>query len=209
MVIGAPPVRLLIYYGFAEDWFRDAWWEAQDPNWGTLHSRRREIIFSVCFAEAYLFEWVFHLLDRDVARVASYFPERDHRSITERWSVIPEALVADGVLPRLPRRSQKHNRNWQRLIEFRNGLVHAEASWPEVVEGGRRNRRGPRPSLADFARIQPGWALSVCIERVRRLNDAAGRGMPGWITDPVPFTVCEVCRGRPRGAGPIVVEREN
>ena len=42
-------------YSWARDWFDDAFNETRVSD---HRSRRREILFSVCFAESYLFEWV-------------------------------------------------------------------------------------------------------------------------------------------------------
>ena len=41
---------------FAPDWLRDARSEAMLLE--DIDSRRREIVFAVCFIESYLFEWV-------------------------------------------------------------------------------------------------------------------------------------------------------
>lgn len=40
---------------YAEAWFKDAVEASIQPG---PHARRREIVFSVCFVESYLFEWV-------------------------------------------------------------------------------------------------------------------------------------------------------
>jgi hypothetical protein len=51
---GTPTIWLT--YPFAKEWFEDALHEAKT---GIDHNaRRREIVFAVCFAESYLFEWV-------------------------------------------------------------------------------------------------------------------------------------------------------
>jgi hypothetical protein len=196
--MGAPTI--ITYYRFSEDWFRDALWETRDPDEATRHARRREVVFSVCFAEAYLFEWVAHRLDLDLVRLATYFPAGDNRGIWAKWKEIPQALVAHGVMPSEPDISKKHARRWQQLIEFRNGLIHAHASWPEVLAApaGTAPAPAPRPTAADFARLRRGWPLAVAVERVRRLHAAAGTNLPEWITAPMGHVTCEHCGGRPR-----------
>ena len=57
---------------WARDWFDDAFDAAKQAD---HRARRREIIFSVCFAETYLFECVRdEILKRDFVKLATYFP---------------------------------------------------------------------------------------------------------------------------------------
>ena len=70
---------------WAKAWFADALDEAkktQDPQ-----ARRREILFAVCFAESYLFEWVRDvvLAGKDPEDLNRYFPP-----VPRRWRRLPE-----------------------------------------------------------------------------------------------------------------------
>src|SRR4051812_27749577 len=47
---------------FAPSWFADALHEARTGGDGDIHARRREILFAVCCAESYLYEWTYALL---------------------------------------------------------------------------------------------------------------------------------------------------
>lgn len=67
---------------FAGDWFRDACSQSQ-ASLGDLHARRREILFAVCCAESYLYEWTYALLgaqpnvpSRVVEAIDRYFPRK-------------------------------------------------------------------------------------------------------------------------------------
>jgi hypothetical protein len=50
---------------FSEDWYLDSLHEARSAKNGpdVHNSIRREIIFSVCFLESYIFEWVRDMLE--------------------------------------------------------------------------------------------------------------------------------------------------
>jgi hypothetical protein len=66
-------LTLWVTYSFASDWLSDAKSEAATPL--SAASRRREVLFAVCFAESYLYEWVRdRVLERDFARLAGFFP---------------------------------------------------------------------------------------------------------------------------------------
>jgi len=57
---------------FAPDWLRDARSEAMLLE--DIDSRRREIVFAVCFIESYLFEWVRDdVLCRNYPEIEQYF----------------------------------------------------------------------------------------------------------------------------------------
>src|SRR5437016_1725000 len=90
--VGTPTVWKT--YCFAPEWFNDALNEART---GLDHkSRRREIIFSVCAAESYLFEWVRdEVLNRNFSELKSYFLPGKRRGITEKWKEIPKQLYRD------------------------------------------------------------------------------------------------------------------
>ena len=62
---------------YARAWYEDALREARNGPTGDFQARRREIVFAVCCAESYIFEWTADLLGakgRPDADVDRYFP---------------------------------------------------------------------------------------------------------------------------------------
>ncbi len=166
---------------FARAWFEDAFNEAQT---GQDHnSRRREIIFSICFAESYLFEWVRdEVLQRQYTRLRIYFPPRKKRGVDEKWRDIPKRLHDAKLIPQLPDFRDPHGKEWNILIKYRDGLVHAVASRPQTTSQAVTER--PVPSKTELGNLKAGWAIRVVIERVRRLHKATGTLMPSWLVNP-------------------------
>jgi hypothetical protein len=189
-----PAPSFAVIFDLSQAWFCDARWEAENPQAvGNYHYRRREVIFAVCFAEAYLFEWTLAALGLDGDKLTRYFPISEKGGIADRWAKVPAALHQDGFLKADLRVSKKHRKSWQNLIDIRNGLTHSKASWPEVV--GREVRHPkPIPRLLDLGAKPPGWALAIAKERVLRLHAAAGTSAPPWITAPTPFCGCPSCQ---------------
>ena len=72
------------FASFSKDWFGDALREAGDMN--SMDARRREIVFAVCIAENYLFEWVRDdVLHREFRLVDHYFPAEGRKiGVTDR-----------------------------------------------------------------------------------------------------------------------------
>ena len=176
-----PEPTLWLTYSFAPEWFHDALREAQTGH--DHHSRRREILFAVCFIESYLFEWV-----RDgplrgrFDELRDYFPIDDRRGIYDRWRQVLKALRDNGLINRLPNVGGPHGVQWKRLLLYRNGLMHARASRPQTT--ARPNERMPVPSKTDLDRLAAGWALRIVIDRVRHLHEAVNTPVPEWLVDP-------------------------
>jgi predicted RNA-binding Zn-ribbon protein involved in translation (DUF1610 family) len=76
-------VGIMMSAHFAQSWFEDALREANTPD--DAHARRREIVFAVCFAETYLFEWVRDEVVRgDVQKLNIYFQPGKFRGIEDK-----------------------------------------------------------------------------------------------------------------------------
>lgn len=162
---------------FAGAWFDDALREA-------IHlerdSRRREIVFSTACAESYMLEWVRdEVLQDDFRALDKYFPPDCRRSICEKWKQIPKDLKSDGRIRDVPDPGGKTWGAFVRLVRFRNGLVHAQASRPET-EGQIQSAR-PVPSMAELDGLEHGWAVNVVRDLISELNCAAGTTPPDWI----------------------------
>jgi hypothetical protein len=171
------PVQLWVNYRHAPDWFADAVREASEPG---HHARRREIVFAVCLADSYLAEWVIASVGPGGDR--SYLPSGDRRGVTQRWKDIPKDLVRDGVIPATLDLNVDAV-EWRRLVNYRDGLVHANASRPEQL-GVDQPEWMPMPSKSELDNLEPGWALGVVVERIRRLHQAVGTDPPTWLGNP-------------------------
>jgi hypothetical protein len=169
-------------YSFAPEWFRDALCEAQTGH--DHHSRRREILFAVCFAESYLFEWVRdEVLKGDYDGLLEYFPvPHKRRGVRRRWKEVLKQLLENGKIGKEPDLGGRHEQEWKRLVDYRDGLVHARASRPQTT--ARPNERMPVPSKTDLDRLAAGWAVRVVIERVRLLHEAVNTPVPEWLVEP-------------------------
>jgi hypothetical protein len=86
------------------------------------------------------------------------------------------------VIPSRPDLGGPHDEDWDRLLDYRNGLVHARASRPK--SGAESKEQKPSPELQELDQLGPGWALGVVIERVRRLHRAVGTPVPDWVVNP-------------------------
>lgn len=174
---GYPPT-LWMAGNFARDWLADAKKEASGTD---RHAKRREIIFSVCFLESYLLEWVRdQVLGTDrYDRLATYFPERDKQGLRDRWKDVSKRLRDDGLTEATPDFSTSGA--WQEfvlLFDLRNWLCHASASRPISASFNEG-------LMQDFHGRPNGWAVDVAIRNVRELHQAAGDKfpVPEWIDE--------------------------
>ena len=186
MIIRPEPARaearvleptLWLTYPFAREWFDDALHEARTGH--DHHSRRREIVFAVCFAEAYLVEWVWkEILNYDLDRFAKHIRREERLGLTRLWRATLHRLLCDKLIPAMPELEGDHGKEWKLLLDYRNGLVHSLASSPHKA-------KGKRPvSKTELDDLCAGWALRVVIDRVRRLHEAVNTPVPEWLVDP-------------------------
>ncbi len=166
---------------FAHEWFNDALKEAREGR--DRNSRRREIVFAVCFTESYLFEWV-----RDeipglrIDELSESFPDQNRRGIRERWKEVIKALQVKNRIRQVPSFEGSYWPAFVRLIDYRDGLVHAGASRPEI--DAQRTIRRPLPSLTDLDQLAAGWAVQVVVTVVKQLHQAVGTNPPAWLCEP-------------------------
>jgi hypothetical protein len=172
MTASGGTLTIWLTYPFAKEWFQDALHEAKT---GTDHNaRRREIVFAVCFAESYLFEWIRdQVLDRSdfqklVRDLNQYFPPGKWQSITDKWKYIPKRLLSDGLVPAAPDLSQSYWEHFTKLVDMRHGLVHARSSRPETTRLPEREK--PLPSKEDLDKLPAGWATQVVVTLVKELH---------------------------------------
>jgi hypothetical protein len=171
----ADNLNLWTFHTFSPDWFADACSEIKLTS--NQNSRRREIVFAVCFVESYLFEWVGDdLLQADLERTKDYFPINDKKGIKQRWKDVIKKLVEDGLIEKSPDFKQKYWQEFHNLVDFRDGLVHANASRPD--SGQIENNMGPIPAAHILNNLEPGWPTKTVMELVSQLHDAVGTPPP-------------------------------
>jgi len=173
----APTLHTTFTYG--PEWFSDASREART----TGHSaRRREILFAVCAAESALFEWVRDtVLHRDFVALAKFFPTRRKRGVAEKFRDIPKELVQQGCIATAFDCGGSEFSEFRRLVDYRDGLVHALASRPDRVDLPREQK--PVPTKDELDALPPGWALTVVRALLKKLHDDTGTDAPAWLED--------------------------
>jgi len=161
---------LWISANFAEPWYRDAQHEAEESD---DHAVSREILFSACYLETYIFEWVRNI---DINLVNTYFPPGETQPLKDKWKEIPLQLHADRVIPRRPRLDLSELGT---LISYRNGLVHARASRPSTSDQPRAHK--PVPGIDELKNRPRGWAIGVATKLVRQLHLELGSEPPVYL----------------------------
>jgi hypothetical protein len=167
-------------YTFGSVWFADAMNEARDTDY---NARRREILFAVCAAESYLFEWVRDdVLKSRFREVTEYFPANRRRGVTGKWRELPKQLAVNGKIASAPNLGLQSWTDFVDLVKYRDGLIHARASRPLTVD--TQQEELPFPTNDDLVKLSPGWPTRVVAQLIRELNLAAGLSVPQWVTDP-------------------------
>lgn len=165
----------------AQLWFVDALQEAHAGE--GRHALRREIVFAVCFAETCLHEFVRDAaLNRNYAALPNYFPSRARRGIRERWKNVLKTLHQNGRLKAVP--DFDLDPSWSqflKLVDCRDGLVHAKASRPATPT--QTDKEKPLPSPEDLDGLPAGWAVKIVIELVRSLHQQAGIPAQAWLVE--------------------------
>lgn len=175
-IIGSP----WIYQSFAKAWFKDALNEARHGI--DIDSHRREIIFAVAFAESYLVEWVRDdILKKDFVKFNVYFPVSKKISAEDKWKKIPKQLCKDKLLGKTPILEATFWDNWKKLINYRDGFIHAVTSCPENLEALRKKESS---KIHEMSKIKSGWATNVVIELVKQFHKAANMPTPEWLHIP-------------------------
>lgn len=165
---------------FAPKWFSDARREAAQPH---ADARRREIVFAVAAAETYLLEWVRDdVLNGNFADLDRFFPPGERRSITDKWREIPKALKDSGLIAAVPNLGGGSAwGDFQRLVEFRNGLLHARSSRPG--RAGLPDASLPVPSLVELQSVGAGWPTDVVRRLILDLHASIGTPPPPWLSN--------------------------
>lgn len=165
---------------FEPKWFDDAVREAVSIG---PDARRREIVFAVCSAESYLLEWVRRDVLKKIGRLNEYFPlGGDQGGVIDRWKRVTKKLHADGLTSGCPDYGQEFWTNFRKLVEYRNGLVHARSSRP--TKDDLPDHAKPSPAPGDLDALPQGWATRVVVAIVRELHASVGTLPPSWLIEP-------------------------
>ncbi len=163
---------------FAPEWFEDA--SAEAVHDGNPRHRYREIIFSACVVEAYLFEWVRdEVLGGEFYQVNTYFPAGKQRSITERWRDVTRQLHDEQLISRIPNWGTKPSQDFKLLVRYRNGLVHGSTSRPYTT--GLPEGEEPFPSDQELMKLPQGWAVNVVVSLIEHVHKEVGTLPPAWL----------------------------
>jgi len=169
-------------YSFAPDWFADASREAVVEGRG---ARRREILFAVCAAESYVFEWVRDtVLKNDFKKLNKYFPTippGKKRGVLKKLHDIPKELATDGLVPTPLDCSGHEWSDFREVVDCRDGLVHAVASRPET--DGQPEKEKPVPAASELDALPLGWAVEIVRAILRKLHsDTETTPLPSWLS---------------------------
>jgi hypothetical protein len=170
---------------FASEWFADALKEAREGQ--DRNSRRREIVFAVCFMESYLFEWVRDKLGGvGFDTLTQFFPAGDRRGICDGWIKVLKALHDKKLIRAVPSFTGSSWPKFVKLVKYRDDLVQASASRPEIVAPSTTQRHSPRPvpSPTDLDHLAAGWAVRAVVTTIRELHQAVGTNPPEWLCEP-------------------------
>ena len=167
---------------YANLWFIDALNEARSEP--SRDSNRRQIIFAVCFIESYLFEWVRdEVLKGDYASIDKYFPITQKRGIKDRWKEVIKQLHDEDLIPDIPDyRTSTAWEDFNKLVDYRDGLVHGAASRPET--SSQPNKNNPVPSTKQLSKIESDWPTKAAVNLVGELHQTTNTQTPDWLELP-------------------------
>ena len=143
-------------------------------------SRRREILFAVCAAESYIFEWVRDtVLHHDFSILNQYFPADAKRGVTNKLRDIPQKRYRDGRVHAPLDCGGREFAEFKKLVAFRDGLVHASASRPETSNQTQVEK--PVPSRSELDALAAGWAAEVVRAILDKLHKDTHTSPPVWL----------------------------
>jgi hypothetical protein len=172
------PVALWVTATFSSDWYLDALREATNPD--GRGSVRRQIAFAVALAETYLFEWVRdEVLHRQYRELETLIPLEHWRQPVERkWKQIPMVLHSRRMIPAaFDAGTSRVWADFTRLVDYRNGLLHGGASWPQSDTPQRK----PKLPQGELERLASDWPLDVVRRLILELHATVGTAPPDWL----------------------------
>lgn len=165
----------------APEWYNDA---VRETGMDGPAARRREILFAVCAAESYYFEWVRDvILNSNFERLSHYFPtdkkKGKKRGVLEKFKEMTKQLKDDDCIAGTLDCSGREYQAFVRLVDFRDGLVHAMASRPSTANLSKESR--PVPSQTDLDTLPAGWAIGVVWTILEKLHHDTRTPRAGWF----------------------------
>lgn len=165
----------------AKEWFADMVREAERQTEDIVGAIRREIVFAVCFAESYIFEWA-----REVAgshEVIKYFKFREpFEDVKQKWKTVPAELHEKGLIDT----ESEPSIDWGQMGEvtkYRHGLVHGAASIPSGLKTEEDEPPQPMPTLSHLRRRGQRWALAAVLKVVEQLHRETDTPLPEYLED--------------------------
>ena len=77
-------------------------------------------------------------------------------TVTDKWKEIPKQLSKDCLITGSSvLENPGYWGEWLKLIEYRNGLIHARNSRPETASLDEKEK--PKPSKTRLDNMAPGW----------------------------------------------------
>lgn len=188
---GSPEVW--ITSNFAQEWLCDTCLASMQEG---RRYRRIEIVSAVCFAESYLFEFVRDaVLQRNFRPLDKYFDPNRHQGVKDRFTTVLNALKKDNKITDLPDWNKPFWREFHQLVNLRDGLVHGAFSRPHRSD--LRQRTMPKPTVDDFYKISPEWAMQVVISVCKELHCVTSHLIPEWVLDPHSLLQSKIPSSRP------------
>lgn len=128
-------------------------------------------------------EWVRDdVLKKRFERLTDYFPPGASRSVRDRWKEVAISLHAEGRFRHEPDFNSANWREFIKLHEYRNGLVHGSSSRPDLgPDGGKSN---PNPSKQTLDAIAAGWAVRTAAAVMVDLHTLTESTAPSWLVSP-------------------------
>ena len=182
-IIEGKDVTFWLSDNFSKDWYEDSYHEATAGK--DHHSTQREIIFSTCFLESYIFEWARGLIQ--IEEIEDFFPSKPRykddpkyrRKLKDKWKNIPRELYEAGKISKIPSLDLSGLGN---LLKYRHGLVHAASSRP-VTDSQTAVAQG-FPTKGDLRKLSPGWATRIAHDLVESLHTEMGTPIPEYLHRP-------------------------
>lgn len=193
---------------FAPDWLEDAETEASkaadlleraeeaedgaELYQASTRALHREIVFSVCFAEAFLLEYLRDYVfasgpkNRDFDALNSFLRREeldwDRTGIKDRWRNTVRLLQDEGLLEEGKMLGgQTYQVFKTEVVEYRDVLLHSRISQPIQAQVG-----APEPTPRTLREHGPGWSSGVVKTLARQLHELnpRDRDMPDFLREP-------------------------
>ncbi|HIJ64629.1 MAG TPA: hypothetical protein HPP77_01655 [Candidatus Hydrogenedentes bacterium] len=183
-------LNLIVLGTYAKDWCDDALRQALVSSKASdgaeaVARKRREIVFAVCAAESYLYEWVRDEVLKNkkdkIEQLHRYFPPDMRKGIRCRWKTILKGLATDQKIEAAPSFGGQNFHQFTVLVGYRNSFVHAGVSRPE--QAGQKRESAPEPSHKELAELPHGWAIGAVLGIIRELHEAVGTEPPEWVKE--------------------------